>query len=205
MLSSVLPRSLDWVLAPAGNDEDARRTVSSWVISVAFDFGTVFVDDGGVVLGGMPHPLLAEHIGPLYRRTKPTARSRAVGGTWLYPARLPVSCNARLNQLGRAVQLLMPPFAVERLTVGSTGSGEKLWAAWLDHTAEAGRPALVIAAAADDETMLQGAAATSCMTGGSLVGSNTHSSGNSRATAPAPVRGRGFRGIRGAELPPLPR
>jgi len=155
MPSSVLPRSLDWVVAPAGNDEDARRTLSSWVISVTLDFGTVFVDDGGDALGGMPQPLLAEHVGPLYRRTKPTAPSRAVGGTWLYPAGLPVGCNARLNQLGRAVQLLMPPFAVERLTVGSAGSGEELWTAWLDHAAGAGRPALVIAGADDDEVVLQ--------------------------------------------------
>ncbi len=109
MLSSVLPRSLDWVVAPAGNDEDARRTLSSWVISVALDFGTVFVDDAGGALGGMPEPLLAEHVRPLYKRTKPTAPSRAVGGTWLYPAGLPVGCSARLYQLGRAVQLLMPP------------------------------------------------------------------------------------------------
>ena len=51
--------------------------------------------------------------------------------------------------------MLMPPFAVERLTVGSAGSGEELWTAWLDHAAGAGRPALVIAGADDDEVVLQ--------------------------------------------------
>ncbi len=41
--------------------------------------------------------------------------------------------------------------------------------------------------------------------GGSPIGSNVHSDGNSRAAAPAPDSGRGLRGCRGEDVPPRPR
>ncbi len=73
----------------------------------------------------------------------------------MYPAGIPVACSARLNRIARAVQLLMPPFPVERLGIGGPTASEDLWAAWIGYATASGRPALVILPVGDGEATLQ--------------------------------------------------
>ncbi|MEO7556412.1 MAG: hypothetical protein ABIV94_07390 [Acidimicrobiales bacterium] len=146
---------VDWVVAAAEDHVEARRTLVSWMVAVALDFGAVFVDDAGGALGGLRHPTSVGHAKAVYKREIPSAPSRRDGGIWMYPAGIPVACNARLNRVGRAMQLLMPPFPVERLGIGGTSASEDLWAAWMGYATQSGRPALVILPVGDGEAILQ--------------------------------------------------
>jgi len=138
-----LPPAVEGVLPPAGGDPEVRRVLVGWIASTAFDAGVVLVDDAGTPAASVAHPLPSAYLARTGDLEEPGKGVRR--GSWLHPTGLPFECALRLDRLGRATSVLLPPRPVERLILAASALSDELWDAWLAHAATTGRPACVVA------------------------------------------------------------